>query len=224
MEFTISCECGTKHTVSEGAAGTRISCPCGRSINVGSLAQLRMTCGLSAVPLAPEARIRAMLANGELPVSQCLKCGSPCNDATRFVAKCEQEHTSGSGRYEWITYLVPFGSLFRSKQLQTVVHGRETIVSVPIALCTICKEAYLVRGSFNHVRIAALILGAIGIALLWVSVDVALATLTGAVLAFMTAIFLSWRAQASWRRLLCNVAVYDELFRRFPDASITFEE
>ncbi len=41
MEFSVPCECGQNVTVSEGAAGTEVNCPCGRIIHVPSLGMLR---------------------------------------------------------------------------------------------------------------------------------------------------------------------------------------
>src|SRR5437870_2392755 len=59
MDVSITCECGARRTVSDGAAGTRFTCACGRAVSVPSLAELRMRAGLSAVPVSPESRIRA---------------------------------------------------------------------------------------------------------------------------------------------------------------------
>jgi len=48
MEFLIHCECGKFFTVTEGLAGTSLSCGCGRSIRVPGLSELRAQQGMPA--------------------------------------------------------------------------------------------------------------------------------------------------------------------------------
>jgi hypothetical protein len=42
MQYHLACECGREVAVSEGAAGTTVSCACGRSVQVPSLSKLRL--------------------------------------------------------------------------------------------------------------------------------------------------------------------------------------
>src|SRR5262249_36493459 len=48
MEFRLPCECGQRLYVEEGAAGGALLCPCGRTLKVPSLGELRRHFGLKA--------------------------------------------------------------------------------------------------------------------------------------------------------------------------------
>jgi hypothetical protein len=82
MAFEVACECGKKLPVTEGMAGSSVSCPCGRSVRVPSLSQLRDQADLIAEPaeIAPRrspGEQAALWVLGILVVSGLVFCGIP---------------------------------------------------------------------------------------------------------------------------------------------------
>jgi hypothetical protein len=82
MAFEITCDCGKKLPVTEGMAGSSISCVCGRSVSVPSLSQLRSQVDLIAEPadVPPRrspAEQAALWVLGILVVSGLVFCGIP---------------------------------------------------------------------------------------------------------------------------------------------------
>jgi hypothetical protein len=46
MDFNVRCECGIPLLISEGAAGARVPCDCGRTVIIPSLDELRKQAGV----------------------------------------------------------------------------------------------------------------------------------------------------------------------------------
>ena len=67
MTFSVACECGKNHTVSEGSAGSRFHCYCGLTVNVPSLARLRDMAGLAPIEIPLEFEIPELLESGVIP-------------------------------------------------------------------------------------------------------------------------------------------------------------
>jgi hypothetical protein len=65
MDFRINYDCGKSVTVTEGAAGARMLCPCGRTITVPSVKDLRLQAGLPPYNISPELMIEHLLAAGQ---------------------------------------------------------------------------------------------------------------------------------------------------------------
>src|SRR5262245_12422632 len=103
MDFQVRCECGGYVVVCEGAAGARMECPCGRTVAVPSLAELREQAGLAAHRGSARFIIENMLAHGELPtMTACARCNGATDDTVAVTAECEKAWGSEPG---WITWL-----------------------------------------------------------------------------------------------------------------------
>ena len=61
MKYEVRCECGKAHRVAGTDAGTSLRCPCGQTVEVPSLHQLRTAAGEFGVP--PELMLSSLLAN-----------------------------------------------------------------------------------------------------------------------------------------------------------------
>ena len=194
---TLSCPCGRSVDVSEGAAGVRFPCDCGRTIAVPSLGRLREMAGLPAVPVDPIVEVETALATGTLPPPGCVECGRA--DAERFdlVAVCERRHAAGgpdgdgAGIAEVLLLIVlgwPFlllRAMLRrpSGEMDEVWHGRESVVSVPIRVCHGCRSQARVRSRFVQRIVGA-------------------------------------GRQRRVKRLLGRVPAYDAVLRKYPAATI----
>src|SRR5215472_6727918 len=95
MHYRIPCECGDAVTVSEGFAGTKVSCGgCGRTIVVPSLRELRRQTGQKQPTLEPEAEIEALLLARLLPEEDhCILCGNLSDNILRCRIECEKAYT-----------------------------------------------------------------------------------------------------------------------------------
>src|SRR5262245_13542895 len=103
MEFHLRCECGEYVPVSEGAAGARVECPCGRTIVVPSLAELRKKAGLPTPRASAPLVIDHMLAHGELPtMTVCVHCHSPTDETAAVTAECEKAWTNEPSAIGWV--------------------------------------------------------------------------------------------------------------------------
>src|SRR5262249_26516320 len=95
VDYTISCECGQTHSVSAGAAGTRLSCSCGQQVEVPSLHVLRSRAGEAT--LGPELLITAAMQGGQLPASRtCIGCSAATSRIAPMWVVCEREEVKES--------------------------------------------------------------------------------------------------------------------------------
>ena len=75
MIYAVECECGGRVEVAQGAAGTRVACPCGRDV-VPSLSELRRKTGEPAYGDAIRA-VQVAVREGRLPEDgACPGCGA----------------------------------------------------------------------------------------------------------------------------------------------------
>jgi len=148
MHYRISCECGEAVTVSEGFAGTKVSCGCGRTIAVPTLRELRHRTGQKQPTLQPEAEVEALLLAGVLPEEDhCVLCGDLTESILRCRIECERAHTKDD-RPWWVWLLAFFagGAIFGSiamgedKQNQTTEYGKDRIFDLPLRACRTCQN------------------------------------------------------------------------------------
>jgi hypothetical protein len=153
MDFEIRCECGTDVVVSEGAAGARIQCACGRTVTVPSLDELRQNAGLPPTKPSPELAIEHLLATGMLPgTNRCAFCGAATEHRIVVVTECERAWTprSRSSALGSVLGLIVFGWVFLVASLlyregrNQEEYGRDKVYRLPLPVCTGCQPA--VRG------------------------------------------------------------------------------
>src|SRR5262245_3182191 len=96
MEYRLPCACGAHITVNESAAGTTVTCSCGRAIDVPSWRELSAQSGRRAPALSPELVIQTLLSAGKVPFEAiCARCGAETQDQVQVVADCERPQTKG---------------------------------------------------------------------------------------------------------------------------------
>jgi hypothetical protein len=149
MDFRISCSCGHSITVTEGAAGRAIDCPCGRVIKVPSFKEMRLQAGLPAYNISPEAEIEQMLPAGQLPGSKtCVVCGKETDNSIQVLTECERAWSKHSGGFSWLTLLVTSlwfpVRVWLWEGVDEQEYGRDKVYSLPLPVCEPCECA--VRG------------------------------------------------------------------------------
>jgi hypothetical protein len=150
MDFSVSCRCGKAFPVTEGAAGSSLECPCGATVRVPSLNELRRQ-GL-AEQVNPILEIEYLVARGDLPGGhECCQCGRPTDEIAGTVAQCETTRLLRGGWLQgvfWFFVFVLGGWIFlllhaiMSRSEETVV-GKELSVAVPLRMCAACRNHVL---------------------------------------------------------------------------------
>jgi hypothetical protein len=222
MEYPIRCDCGQLVSVPEAAAGSSVTCPCGRDLAVPSLSELKRQVGFAAYKPPPQVIIQHLLAAGELPPPACLGCGSNAGRTINTVAECERAWTKGTGIPGWIPFLffLPFGWIVLRVRRGETVHGEDLIVPVPVRLCPSCRRRLPRRRALTPLRFLKFAMLILGVVLLVFSA-------CGGALVVATGLFLWW-LEALTRRgeqeriksVLRPVPVYGELLERYPDARV----
>ena len=232
MDYSIRCECGHEMRVSEGSAGARIPCNCGRIVEIPSLGALRTSRGLPAVDVPLEIEVLSKLESGELPPSTCIGCGKGA-DRIWYVAECEQIHERTS-RDKWPLFqgiafaiglfanLLVFTYRVNGRdETVTTMHGREINIPVPVRCCESCRDT-LIREPTNGV------LKTFGTLLVWAGmVGLMLFYYVIGVASLLVGISLQWvvssrqvQYQRRLRDLLSNIPFYKRVFDKYPDAVI----
>jgi hypothetical protein len=141
MDYRLSCACGQQVTVNESAAGTTVTCPCGRAIDVPSWRELSIRSGRRAPALSPELVIETLLAAGKVPFEPiCARCGAETDRQVQVMAECERVQVKGGG-LSWLTLtlsalFLPVLIFYRKSQ---VAHGRDKVYWLPLPVCQPCQ-------------------------------------------------------------------------------------
>jgi hypothetical protein len=136
-QYPVICACGRTHQVSGGEAGSRLSCGCGRTVEVPDLRTLRMAAGEPTIP--PELAIEAMLQAGQVPGSEeCVGCGAPTADVCHVLVQCERrEWRAGGWKVNPIYWL--FG-VFYAERTEARELGRNVAYQLPVRMCSPCAR------------------------------------------------------------------------------------
>lgn len=234
MEFHLSCECGTEHVVDEGSAGAAILCACGDTFTVPSLAELRQAIGLSAMDVPLDLLIIDRVHSRDLPPHECAVCGSGSTSIWNLTAVCEKTLKANSASVAvfstvvvLLTALVSFGTVFALREddddTPTQIHGRDTIVPVPLSLCDRCRGDFpgeALPGFIRFAGIACFI--AAGVAwLMYGYTNLVPVLIAGGVVLPMVSTALVSRGQTKMKQTLCNVPIYEQLLTKYPNSIIT---
>jgi hypothetical protein len=224
MEFNIRCECGGQLLISEGAAGARVPCDCGRTVIIPSLDELRKQAGVPAPDPHPVLVIEDMLAHGELPTSPtCVYCDRVTSDTLILTAECEKTVSTGPNLIMWlfaVWVLGIFAVLLR--QRDECVVGRDLSFHLPVRLCRPCQRKLTGWGIASGLAFIAVVAALIGGTLVATGVVWGWVVLVGSVLACWAAIVASKRRRASLKNVLARERIYHQLLRKYPDARLLF--
>ena len=227
MEVPIPCECGGKVIVDEMQASVRVTCRCGREVDVPSLGALRRMSGLEA-SVSPRLTIEAMVANDQLPASnECSGCGA---ETDRIVDIWLIEKTTQRGGvgivtrllflivfalFGWITLLL----LLLPKSRRTIDEGKE--VRMPLRICDDCQRRWLSPLGTVPVIMLGILMIAAGVgASYWLHQPMMLlaSVLLTSVLTSGALLWLKSQKHKPIRQLLSTESIYQKLLAQFPNS------
>jgi hypothetical protein len=224
MNFDVRCECGGHLLISEGAAGARITCDCGRTLLVPSLDDLRQQAGMRAPDPSPVLVIADMLAHGELPtVPTCACCDRSTSDIIIVTAECEKTVSTEPTLLKWIIawwFLGVFAILLRQRDHPT--YGRDLNVHLPVRLCQPCQRRFKSRLIGVGLGLIAVLTALIGVSQLASGVTLGWAILACSVLVGWAAFTARQRRRAALKNLLARERIYHALLQKNPDARLLF--
>jgi hypothetical protein len=165
MEYPLPCACGDNVTVTEAAAGTTVTCSCGRAIDVPSWRELNALSGNSAPSLNPALAIETLLGAGKVPFDPiCARCGTETAEQVQVIAECERVQIKGGG-VSWPTLILSalflpififlVVAIFVRKRVE--VHGQDKVYWLPLPACAQCrqhlKDAATLQRAFRNVKL-----------------------------------------------------------------------
>ena len=139
-DYSVSCECGTRVSVTARQAGSTVGCTCGRTITIPLLSALRRSAGQSTKTTIE--LIEEMIRTGELPTEKvCPLSGRHADETIAFHIQCERSWVRGGEPTDLgkiLAYYILFGwigALIASRKMQTREEfGRDTFVTVPVRI------------------------------------------------------------------------------------------
>lgn len=142
--YPVQCECGKTHSVTAGAAGSKLACSCGKAVEVPTLGELKGSIGQSA--LSPEVEIEALLLSKKLPLeSDCAICHRQTDDNFYCQVRCEAPTAAKPAMSWWqtvlITLLHPMNLLAAAVMMRRDVGepiGRDVSFRLPVRMCAAC--------------------------------------------------------------------------------------
>jgi hypothetical protein len=144
MDYRVICGCGKSLAVSAGSAGMRLPCPCGRTVEVPSLRELRRLHG-EVVTVNPVIAIEQLGAAGGLPtVGPCVRCGRDDAATVHITAECERRWIRRPSRWKWVFLALwhwPLALILHLWERQTEsvdAFGRDIVLDLPVRLCPTC--------------------------------------------------------------------------------------
>jgi hypothetical protein len=155
--------CGSYVTVDETAAGTTVTCPCGRDVVVPSWRELNASSSLVEHELSPELVIETLFAVGRMPFeSICVKCGAPTSKRIQVITECERAYRKGG--FSWATFIL--SALFLPVKIfywkEQVEYGRDKVYWLPLPVCQGCREDFqdtaVLRRGLRRVEVYARLL------------------------------------------------------------------
>jgi hypothetical protein len=215
--FHVDCDCGTRTPVTEGQAGLRLTCSCGRTLLVPSLHELRIQAGLPPFPVSTATQVEELVKAGRLPASKaCARCSEPTVAILHAVAACEFLWITTEG---WSVY----GVVVSEREVSQ--HGKQVVVPVPLRLCSDCQQAIFPHPLTGWFRPLAVALAILGVALLLILHNTlvgmaGVVPLAVAALLYLAPVWVMRKQQRALKRLLRQTPLYDQLLSEYPDAII----
>lgn len=107
MSYFVPCDCGKTIEVTGTQAGANVTCPCGRTVRVPLLSQLRQLAGQEAYETGTIDTINRMIRDGELPFGDtCAISGLPTSDSCNLYVRCESMWTKGPGFFRHLFIII----------------------------------------------------------------------------------------------------------------------
>jgi hypothetical protein len=224
MALGVYCECGICLPVAEDAAGSSITCSCGRRVVVPLLDEFRdRPLLLSAATV--ERRVRRLIAEGVLPsTDSCLRCGDSKAWIVNVHLECEKYTARTHGGQLFLVIPLLWGFLWAAwrEEERVEIRGRDTDVPAPIALCATCQRQLRAHSGSWYLLLTLLVLAASGtLAHFSLAIGIGTAAVGLILLVLIRRIDIrNW--QRGLKALLRKVPVYRQVLERYPWAVIVF--
>jgi hypothetical protein len=157
MQLHVPCECGEDVPVTEGEAGSRTTCRCGRTLVVPSLRELRRQAGVPGDGLAPDVVIETLLLAGKLPEEEeCVLCSKRTAGCVFCYVEFERAVVVDGRPPLWAVIGMVFlfgwiGALLaRSARREPREWGKDRSFTLPLRLCKRCQPALTDRASLKR--------------------------------------------------------------------------
>lgn len=155
MTYQLACACGLTLEVGPQQAGDRVSCRCGKQLQVPRLSQLRALSGQGGFETNAIDKINRLKQQGELPRGTfCLKCDRRVDQVSELLIQCERPWVkeARSNNYAigflsaFLTAVIPMLFDFLRKlpaEQEDREFGHERSVILPVLLCAEHAESLL---------------------------------------------------------------------------------
>ncbi len=222
MDYSLRCACGKTLPVTEGLAGAKVSCDCGRELTVPSSLELRTQSGLPAVPPNPLLVVEGMWERGELPLPQCVVCGHAGAQVIDLAVLCEQSWARTLSHESESSVFLPWWLRSFSRQVEVVRYGRDRRAVIPATVCVDCKRLIAVNRLPLALRILrnALPVAGVVVGLVEQSWVAATALMAGALPAWGLERFVAARQRNQTRAALLKVPEFAAVLDKYPEAEM----
>jgi hypothetical protein len=157
MNLSILCECGESVSVTEGDAGSRVTCRCGRTVVVPSFRELRRQAGVPVSKPTPEMALEALLLAGKLPEEEeCVLCSEVTSGCATCLVDCERAYVS-DGRPHWLVWVafyLAFGwigaLLVWATRSEGTEWGKDRAFRLPLRICDRCRPRLHESGALRR--------------------------------------------------------------------------
>src|SRR5262245_55808052 len=157
MPYSIRCQCGNQLEVTAGQAGSQVACPCGKTIDVPRLSELRSQAGESAGGASPELVILYTYANDNRPVGgdECVNCGTATTN--RLACSIEYERPWLKGERSLISWLVAvlifgiYAIIYSMIRRGETVVGDQKIFRLVVTICPTCEKGGLTPRDLRNI-------------------------------------------------------------------------
>jgi hypothetical protein len=222
MDYSLRCACGRTIPVTEGLAGAKVSCVCGRELAVPSSLELRAQAGLPPVPPDPLLVVEDMWERGELPLSQCVVCGDAGARVIDLAVLCEQSWARTLSHESEYSVFLPWWLRSFSRQVEVVRHGRDRRAVIPATVCQGCASRIAVNRFPLALRILrnALPVAGVVVGLVEQSWGAAAALIAAALPAWGLERFVAVTQRSETRAALLKVPEFAAVLQKYPEAEM----
>jgi hypothetical protein len=142
--FAVTCaNCGRRVGVSAGRAGAEIVCPCGNTLHVPLLSDLRRQEGKSGYGDDPRSVIARLLTERDsLPGDACVGCQRPTKEKIVCIADLESSQASSYNPLRYLRSIMLFfnWTLMKRANKDRAIRNNENAIRLPVTFCRQCRE------------------------------------------------------------------------------------
>ena len=159
--YELDCTCGRTIIVGSSQAGTRLTCDCGKEVEVPSLSRLRVSAGDNPYEVSVSDTISRMIAEGELPAGHvCEVSGEPTDDVLELYVLVTREFIKKKGKLWFLVLGAALSPIFYLVFLAQGGHGKlvpaagsESAIPTPLRIASRYHKRYRKAGQWRLRRL-----------------------------------------------------------------------